>query len=435
MRVLFTTFAAASHVHTQVPLAWALRAAGHEVRMASQPDAVEHIRRAGLAAVPVGAPLAQEELVRALEERRAEAAETGSSGPEALDYLALTDISEIRPERMSYADMHAKQLVLAMGAFPAQSDPGMIDDLVRFARWWRPDLVVWDTMTFAGPVAASASGAAHARLMFGLDLLGWVRHNYRTALGSRHPVLRDDPLADWLGWTLDTYDCAFTEEALVGQWTVDPVPASLALDVPGLRVPVRYVPYNGPSVMPSWVNEPQTRPRVCVTLGVSQEGVFGAHRASVGEIIAAVAELGVEVVVTLTGSQLTALGVEPTGNVRAVGFVPLDALLPTCRAVISHAGAGTFHTALHHGVPQIVVPDPLWDAARRAERLVAAGAGLAVPDAESFTAAELRALVGRVLDEPSFAAAAARIRSEMLATPAPSDIVPTLERLSAEFRR
>ncbi|MFF2750047.1 hypothetical protein ACFVVA_31480 [Kitasatospora sp. NPDC058048] len=47
----------------------------------------------------------------------------------------------------------------------------MIDDLVAFARDWRPDLAVWDTMTFAGPVAARACGAAHARLMFGLDLV------------------------------------------------------------------------------------------------------------------------------------------------------------------------------------------------------------------------------------------------------------------------
>ncbi|MFD7229159.1 activator-dependent family glycosyltransferase [Streptomyces sp. NPDC059881] len=435
MRVLFTTLAAATHVHTQVPLAWALRAAGHEVRMTSQPDAVEHIRRAGLPAVPVGTPLAHEALVQELDERRADALESGASGPETLDYLALTDISETRPERMSYVDMHAKQLVLAQGAFPAQSDPGMIDDLVRFARWWRPDLVVWDTMTFAGPVAAMASGAAHARLLFGLDLIGWMRRHYRQALASRHPLLRDDPLADWLGWTLDAYDCVFSEEAVVGQWTVDPMPTSLALPVPGPRVPVRYVPYNGPSVVPSWVHERPARPRICVTLGVSQQEVFGAHRASVGEILTAVAELDVEVVATLSETQVASLGVELPQNVRAVGFVPLDALLPSCAVVVSHAGAGTMHTALHHGVPQVLVPDPLWDAARKAERLVAAGAGLAVADPQCFTAAELRSLVQRVLEEPSFAAGTARVRGEMLATPAPADILPTLERLSAEFRR
>ncbi|MFD6916229.1 activator-dependent family glycosyltransferase [Streptomyces virginiae] len=435
MRVLFTSFAATSHVHTQVPLAWAMRAAGHEVRMASQPDGVEHIRRAGLTAVPVGEPLDQESVVQELDARRSEAQEEGRTGPEALDFVALTDISELRPERMTYPYMQARQLALTMGAFPTQSDPGTIDDLVLFARWWQPDLVVWDTMTFSGPVAAMASGAAHARLLFGLDLIGWLRGHYRAELGSRHPLLRDDPMAEWLGWTLDAYDCAFAEEAVVGQWTIDPVPASLALAVPGIRVPVRYLPYHGPSVVPSWVHEPPARPRVCVTLGLSQQEVFGRDRASLAEILAAVAELDVEVVATLNAAQLAALGGDPPSNVRVVGFVPLDALLPTCAAVISHGGAGTFGTALAHGIPQVIVPDLLWDTTRKAERLEAAGAGLRVADPEEWTAAELRALLARVLGEPSFATAAARLRDEMRATPAPADIVPTLERLTAEFRR
>src|ERR1017187_1851466 len=40
-----------------VPVAWALRAAGHEVRVASQPDLTEVITGAGRPGVPVGQPL------------------------------------------------------------------------------------------------------------------------------------------------------------------------------------------------------------------------------------------------------------------------------------------------------------------------------------------------------------------------------------------
>lgn len=36
MRILFTTFAARSHFNVQVPLAWALRTAGHDVPVASR---------------------------------------------------------------------------------------------------------------------------------------------------------------------------------------------------------------------------------------------------------------------------------------------------------------------------------------------------------------------------------------------------------------
>ncbi|MGW1290379.1 activator-dependent family glycosyltransferase, partial [Streptomyces sp. NPDC002586] len=57
MRILFATFAVKTHLHPQIPIAWALRAAGHDVRVASQPDLAPDITGAGLTAVPVGDPL------------------------------------------------------------------------------------------------------------------------------------------------------------------------------------------------------------------------------------------------------------------------------------------------------------------------------------------------------------------------------------------
>lgn len=40
MRVLFTTFPIPSHLHLLAPLAWALRAAGHEVGVAGDRKSV-----------------------------------------------------------------------------------------------------------------------------------------------------------------------------------------------------------------------------------------------------------------------------------------------------------------------------------------------------------------------------------------------------------
>ncbi|MEE3921336.1 hypothetical protein V2I01_33205 [Micromonospora sp. BRA006-A] len=68
MRVLFTTFAAKVHMYSQVPLAWALHTAGHEVRIASQPDLADDITHTGLTAVPVGPALNLEEGMRQTEE-------------------------------------------------------------------------------------------------------------------------------------------------------------------------------------------------------------------------------------------------------------------------------------------------------------------------------------------------------------------------------
>ncbi|MFE7135993.1 activator-dependent family glycosyltransferase, partial [Streptomyces sp. NPDC057638] len=54
MRVLFTAYAVRTHFFSMVPLAWAMSAAGHEVRVASQPGLVPDITGAGLTAVPLG---------------------------------------------------------------------------------------------------------------------------------------------------------------------------------------------------------------------------------------------------------------------------------------------------------------------------------------------------------------------------------------------
>ncbi|MFI2607777.1 activator-dependent family glycosyltransferase [Kitasatospora sp. NPDC018619] len=430
MRVLFQPFAAATHVAAQVPLAWALRAAGHEVRVAVQPDAAEAVARAGLTAVPVGEPL--HVAARMNPDQAGLPAELRGDA-----WLRALDPGEIRPAGLSADHLHGIFAAWTPLVHRNTVPDRMIDDLVAFARDWRPDLVVWDTMTFAGPVAARVCGAAHARLMFGLDLVGLLRERYLAVLGRRPAELRDDPLEEWLGQVLERYGMTgpgrgFDEELVVGQWTIDPVPTSLALPLRTPRLPVRYVPYNGPAAVPGWLDEPPRRRRVCLTLGVSFREVVGGDQASVGDLLAAVADLDVEVVATLDSAQLAAIGPLPP-NVRAVDFVPLNELLPSCSAVIHHGGAGTFLTALAHGVPQVVVPARMWCNTPRAERARAAGVALTCPP-ERLTPGRLRAMVTRVLEAPSFARAAARVRAELLGTPAPRELVPVLERLAAERR-
>ncbi|MFF4159682.1 activator-dependent family glycosyltransferase [Streptomyces sp. NPDC001678] len=428
MRVLFTTFAAKSHMHAQVPLAWALQAAGHEVRVASQPDLAEDITRTGLTAVEVGEPLLLEEQMQKVSEGLGDDAEIMESQAEA-----GMDMTETRPEMLTWDHVLGVFTSMTAMAFQNSCPERMIDDTVAFARAWRPDLVVWDTMSFAGPVAARVTGAAHARLLFGLDLMGRMRETFLELLAKRPPELRDDPLREWLTWTLARYGCDFAEEVAVGQWTVDPVPGPMRFPVDLTYVPVRYVPYNGQAVVPRWLHEPPGRRRVCLTLGVAHREVLSADRASIGELLEAVADLDVEVVATLNAKQLAGLGRLP-GNVRAVDFVPLNALLPSCSAVIHHGGSGTFQTALIHGVPQLIVPDMVWDTIHKAKQLERFGAGLYVHDVDHYTAQDLRAQLVRLLDEPSFARNCARLRTEMVGTPSPAGIVPVLEQLTAEHR-
>ncbi|MEV4754141.1 activator-dependent family glycosyltransferase [Micromonospora sp. NPDC049559] len=426
MRVLFTTFASKSHMYTQVPLAWALQTAGHEVCIASQPDLADAIRGAGLTAVPVGEPLNLDEQIQEVNDNL-----EGEEDPAEAQAAAGLDMTETRPEKLTWDYVLSVFTNMTALVFQNECPEPMMDDLVSFARSWGPDLVVWDTMTFAGPVAAKASGAAHARLLFGLDLVGRMRASFLDLLSQRPEPLRDDPLREWLTWTLARYGCEFGEDAVVGQFTIDQVPSSMRFPLDLHYVPFRYVPYNGPSTYPDWLQEPPKRRRVCVTLGMSKRG-HGGERTSLVDLLESVADLDVEIVATLDPKQLD--GISVPENVRVVEFVPLHALLPTCSAIVHHGGSGTFQNALAYGVPQIIVPDLVWDTIHKAFALEAAGIGTYVRDRRRLGAGELRGRLKQILDDPSFAANATRVRREIVGTPSLNEIVPVLERLAAEHR-
>ncbi|HKT05143.1 MAG TPA: glycosyl transferase family 28, partial [Rugosimonospora sp.] len=56
MRILFTAVGARPHLYPIVPLAWACRAAGHEVRLVSTPALAGDLVHTGLPAVTLGGP-------------------------------------------------------------------------------------------------------------------------------------------------------------------------------------------------------------------------------------------------------------------------------------------------------------------------------------------------------------------------------------------
>ncbi|MEU5884530.1 activator-dependent family glycosyltransferase [Spirillospora sp. NPDC047279] len=432
MRVLFTTFAAKSHTQAQVPMAWALHTAGHEVVVASQPDVADDITSAGLTAVPVGEELNLGEQHVAPSEDAEEQAQQEEMEDAANDML---DMSESRPEKLTWDYMLGVFTGMTAFGFQNECPESMVDDLTAFARDWKPDLVIWDTLTFAGSVAARACGAAHARFLFGLDDVARMRASFLKVLRTRPPELRDDPLAEWLEWTAGRFGVDFDEELVTGQWTIDPIPTWMRLPVPDVHyVPVRYVPYNGKALMPDWLHEQPKRRRVAVSLGLGTREVLRRPGEIVLEdLFEAVADLDVEVVATLDASQLESVKNVPE-NVRTVDFVPLNALLPTCSAIITHGGSGTVSTALENGVPQLIVPAKIWDAKERARKLEERGAGLCLTEDKGLTAGDLRTHLTRVLDDPSFTESACRLRQEQAGTPTPNDIVPVLEKLTAEHR-
>src|SRR5690625_1415734 len=417
MKVLFASQAERTHVLGMAPLAWALRNAGHDVRVATQPELVGPVVESGLTAVSVGRDHMLPFVLRRIETmRRMEAAP---------DEGTQFDFAELRRDRIdwnTYRSGYAENVRLW---WRVVNEP-MLDDLVELCRQWRPDLVVWEPITFAAPIAAQACGAVHARFPFSLDLFAHARETFLKLRSEQPSGEYEDPLAAWLEGHAARHGTEFTESTAFGQFTVDHMPDSLRLK--GLstdREPVRFVPYGGRAVVPDWLRTPPRRPRVCLSLGTSATDRLGGYTVPVQELLHSLADLDIELIATLAPEEQAKLDHVPD-NTRLVDYVPLDALMPTCSAIINHGGPGTVFTAARHGVPQLVLPHHTLDAPLLAHRVAEQGSGLSLP-AEAVTGERGREMLTRVLSDPSFRESAVRLLREQERTPAPADVVRTLE--------
>ncbi|MBP2327264.1 UDP:flavonoid glycosyltransferase YjiC (YdhE family) [Kibdelosporangium banguiense] len=369
MRVLFTTWAWRSHLYALVPLAWACRAAGHDVLVASQRGLVDEIVATGLPAVAVGQDVDAAGMVRGYLLPR--------SGPPAKGPRAL-------------------QMLLAH----AES---MTSGLIDVAKQWRADVIVFEPTALAGPIAAAAVGIPAVRQTYGPDLLSRAKAVLPDALA---------PLAEkYRAGAFDPF----------GVVTIDPTPAPLRLPADYPRFSMRYIPFNGPGAVPAQL--PKTRTRVCVTWGHTIASV-DPTRFLLPSVVAAISELGVEVIAAVSADQRQLLGPVPP-DVHMLVDAPLHHLLPGCDLVIAHGGAGSTLTTLHHGIPLLLVPQ-LPDHIGHSAQVLASGAG-EVLTVDELSPDRLRSEVVRLSDcDGPHRAAAVRIQQEMQASPPPAALVPEL---------
>ncbi|SDW71439.1 UDP:flavonoid glycosyltransferase YjiC, YdhE family [Amycolatopsis xylanica] len=374
MRVLFASSPALGHAFPMVPLAWALRASGHDVLFATSAGGLQ-VQRAGL-------PVAD-------------------LTPPGFDLdAALEQLKQVRPDL--YARMHAVQTerqtdvrdaVDYFGETAGFDTPALLE----VAGGWRPDLIVGSFLDGAGLAVAAKLG------------LPYVRHNAdlgrTTGIDElfRHHMA---PVFDQLG----------IDGLPARRVTLDVAPPS-AVEVAEDEWPMRCVPYNGSGVLPDWLLPTGDRPRVAVTLGSIVPGYEGLGKAA--EIIGAAAEVDADFVVALGEADAAELGTTPA-NVRIAGWVPLTALLPTCQAIVHHGGGGTTMSALSAGVPQLVVTG---GAGRNVNALALAARGAAlVPDDGVVTTA----LIRQALEDETLRKTALDIAAEMATMPSPNEVAGRL---------
>ncbi|TWJ21129.1 UDP:flavonoid glycosyltransferase YjiC (YdhE family) [Micromonospora endolithica] len=402
MRVLFLPAPVPSHLFPMVQLAWAFRAAGHEVYVAGPPSTVADVAGAGLTAVPVGTPYDLMGSIAAAGDivRR----ETGE-GPSPSG-----DISQMSPESFRrFAELRFSPHVTMAET--------MAEDLVAFVRAWKPDLVVTDPITMVAPLAAGVAGAPLVHHLWGPQ----------PPTLSQFPGYGRDP-ATWPADLAGLFErFGVTPRAQHGVATVDPGPASLQpAEVPN-RIPARYQPFNGSGSVPQAILAAPEKPRVClswVTANTMTDAGPGGH--PLRTLIEALSGFDVETVVAVRSGDRDRLGTLPA-NVRAIVDLPLSFVMPTCSAAVNHGGTGTALTAVYYGVPQLVVPyNP--GLGLNAGVLAKSGAAITVA-ADPVDPAEVTAAIEQLLSGTDHRKAAEDLRAENLALPALDDVVTTIEEM------
>ncbi|MGW5051345.1 nucleotide disphospho-sugar-binding domain-containing protein [Actinokineospora sp. NPDC004072] len=367
MRFVFSTVGLPGHFFPLVPLAWAVRAAGHEVLVMAPDDFVPTVVRAGLPAAPVG------------------------------DAVALSAAGEAHGEPGSRRG--------TLGRAFARMARRVLPGTQTIVNAWQPDLVVSERAEYACRVAAAAAGVPHAELHWGVAPL----RGYQSAATAE---LRAELTALGLA--------GLPEPAMV----INPWPPSLRLGYAAAHHGVRNVNYNGDARVPDWVWQPRTRPRICVTLGTVLPKL-GARR--LREVVVPMLEdlsrLDVDLAVAMDPAVTEGWPTLPDA-VRHLGRMPLSQVLGACDVVVHHGGHGTSLTAFHTGCPQLVLPE-LDDQFDNADAVVRSGAGLRLLPADA-TPAAVTAGCAELLSTPRFATAAAAVAAEIAAQPPLVDIVTEL---------
>ena len=388
MRVLITTPAQHGHLYPLVPLARALVAAGHDVRVACAPSFAPIVAACGLTPYPAGFDLA------------------GQSWGTVFPAFGTMPAGL---ERSMWAFDH-----VFVGAWSRAFVPAILD----LAATWRPDVLVRDYMEFGACIAGELLDIPHA--VAGV-CVSWPIVFWEAAQPALEQLRADyglppDPenVMPWRYLGLPGFPPSWpaADESL-------PPTAHL----------LRPEPFSGPgaSSLPGWIDDlPAGRPLVHVSLGTLHYRTPGGYEV----ILTALRDEPLNLVVAVGSDQdPAAFGLQPP-SVRIERYVAHTALLPRCDLFVTHGGFGSCMAGLTYGVPMVATPIAA-DQPYNAQRLVALGVAQAIAPSER-TPEAIVAAVRTVLRKPSYRAMAAQWRDLIAAMPGSERGVELLEQLAQE---
>jgi UDP-glucoronosyl and UDP-glucosyl transferase len=364
-----------------VPVAVALRSAGHEVRWATAAEACETVTGLGFAVDPAGLDVAR---------RRAAVADR------------LAEIMALPPrERRGH---------LFAGFFVAAAAPAMAADLRPLVESFRPDLIVHEMAELGVVPLAVERGIPHVVVAF-------------SGPPSVHaiPMITAELSSWWAQLGLDLPP----RGGLGGDLYLHPFPAGLHADPPWPfeRLRPATIEPSPPIEPPPWLTSfGSTRPAVYITFGTERAAADAPWPA----LLEAVGHREVDALVTTGphGDVVRTFGPLPD-NCRVERHVPQGQVLGRVAAVVSHAGAGTMLGAASAGVPQLVVP-LFADQWENADAIASTGAAVMCEEDERTTAA-LGSALDTVVADDGCRIAAASVAEEMSHMPTAAGHVATLE--------
>lgn len=297
----------------------------------------------------------------------------------------------------------------------------MVPGVRQAVRDTRPDVVVVDQQALAGALVAEEAG------------LLWAT-SASTSADLIEPFAMTPRVRDWLagrlselaarhGVAVDVGDLRLSRHRVIAFTT-----AALA---GGTAARVRFV---GPARRAAgggadfpWERIAAGRTTVLVSMGTANTEVTGDFLRECAAAMRA-------------RPQLQAVFADPGDHLRGhLGefvrerWVPVPELLPHVSAVVCHAGHNTVCESLAYGVPLVVAPIRD-DQPVVADQVATTGAGVRLRFTHS-RAEHIGSALDRVLGDPAFTAAAARIRDSFAAAGGASAAASTLEGLAAEGHR
>lgn len=386
MRFLFTCQPAFGHFHPLVPLAQAVRDAGHEVAFAASASFCPTVRGAGFPAFPCG-----------LEWLVSQAAD------------AFPTMHEMSPDEQN--DYYLS------GIFADAAAAATVPDLIAVGTSWRPDVIVRDYWEYGGFVAAERLAVPHATVGLGtfipLESLGTLVSAPLAQLCQAYAVPFAQPLGNlfkylYLHFALPSY-----------------LPAQETVPIAHALRPLVF-DRTGAEQLPPWAEGSSAGPRVYATLGTVYNKTPGVFEA----ILEGLRDEQLELILTVGRDRDPGeFGPQP-GHVHIERYVPQTLLLPSCDVIISHAGYNTVMAAIHYGVPQVLLPISA-DQPTHAEICQRLGIA-AVLDPAEVRPDDIRQAVRTVLAGESYRTNTRRLQQEMRSLPTVEYAVALLERLARD---